>query len=512
MYNPIVNNKRILYITLAIALVTILARVIPGPRTVDDAYITFRYAQNIIDGNGMVYNPGERVLGTTTPVFALLMTLFGSTFGGANAPFPWIALLLSTIADVATIVLIIRIGENFGYPKAGIATSLIWSIAPMSVTFAIGGMETSLFVCLMTATFYFYSTATLVPAALFAGMSLLTRPDALLFLLPLGIDRIRRRLIPMREDKRIDRISIAEIAAFVVPVGIWIVFGFVYFGSPLPNSIAAKTAAYLLPPNAALIRLLQHYSTPFLGHLTFGQVWIIIGFILFPVLYGLGILKVIRERLDAWAIFAFPILYLLAYSIANPLIFRWYLTPPLPIYFFGIFLGIERISIDFRKPVIPFIFAALAFGLTLNGWTLRLDHGPTRPAPEMAFIKLELMYEQVGRDLENEIKPNEVLAAGDIGALGYFTGARILDTVGLITPQVASYYPLPESYYEINYAIAPGLILDNQPEFLVILEIYGRDELLEEPEFNENYFLRDVIETDIYGSNGMLVYERVGSN
>jgi hypothetical protein len=128
----------------------------------------------------------------------------------------------------------------------------------------------------------------------------------------------------------------------------------------------------------------------------------------------------------------------------------------------------------------------------------------------MAFIKLELMYEEVGRNLKDEIKPGEILSAGDIGALGYFTGARILDTVGLITPEVAHYYPLPESYYEINYAIAPDLILDKQPEYLVILEIYGRNELLVEPEFEDTYHLIDVIDTDLYGSEGMLVYERVG--
>jgi 4-amino-4-deoxy-L-arabinose transferase-like glycosyltransferase len=110
---------------------------------VDDAYITFRYAQNIIDGQGMVYNPGERVLGTTTPIYTFLMTIVGSIFGGVNAPFPWIALFVNTLADVLTTLLLIRLGENLGYQKAGYATAIIWSIAPMSVTFAIGGMETS---------------------------------------------------------------------------------------------------------------------------------------------------------------------------------------------------------------------------------------------------------------------------------------------------------------------------------------------------------------------------------
>lgn len=506
------QNKRSAYISLVIVLVTILARIIPGPRTVDDAYITFRYAQNIIDGEGMVFNPGERVLGTTTPVYTFLMTLLGLPMGGVDAPFPWIALVVNTLADVITVLLLIRLGEILGYRKVGLATSIIWSIAPMSVTFAIGGMETSVFVCLMMGTFYFYSTRMPVPTALLASISLLTRPDALLFILPLGLDRLRRGLSIDPSERQVERISLKEVAAFLVPTAIWVIFAQNYFGNPLPNSIAAKTAAYHLSPEAALIRLLQHYSTPFLGHLTLGTTWIIIGFILFPVLYGLGSLRLIRTQTYLWAVFAYPIAYILAFSIANPLIFRWYLTPPLPIYFFGIFLGVERIAHDVKKPVIYLLFAALATVLTLRGWTIKPDHGPDRPAPDMAFIKLELIYERIGKELADEIEDNQVLAAGDIGALGYFSRARILDTVGLITPKAAKYYPLPDSFYEINYAIAPDLILDEQPDFLVILEVYGRNELLEDPRFKQSYELVDTVDTDLYGSRGMLIFKRVELN
>ena len=39
----------------------------------DDFYITMRYADNIAGGKGWVFNPGERVLGTTTPLLTLLL-------------------------------------------------------------------------------------------------------------------------------------------------------------------------------------------------------------------------------------------------------------------------------------------------------------------------------------------------------------------------------------------------------------------------------------------------------
>jgi len=42
----------------------------------DDAFITFRYAENIANGIGFVYNEGERLLGTTTPLFTLILAFF----------------------------------------------------------------------------------------------------------------------------------------------------------------------------------------------------------------------------------------------------------------------------------------------------------------------------------------------------------------------------------------------------------------------------------------------------
>ncbi len=42
--------------------------------TVDDAYIVFRYARNLIEGHGPVYNVGERVEGYTSPLWLMLAT------------------------------------------------------------------------------------------------------------------------------------------------------------------------------------------------------------------------------------------------------------------------------------------------------------------------------------------------------------------------------------------------------------------------------------------------------
>ncbi|MCB0187901.1 MAG: hypothetical protein KDE31_26715, partial [Caldilineaceae bacterium] len=44
-----------------------------GQLDVDDAFITYRYAENLATGQGFVYNAGERLLGTSTPLYTLLL-------------------------------------------------------------------------------------------------------------------------------------------------------------------------------------------------------------------------------------------------------------------------------------------------------------------------------------------------------------------------------------------------------------------------------------------------------
>lgn len=502
--------RRFLRFDVAILFCAALARLVPGPRTVDDAYITFRYARNLLVGHGLVYNPGEAVLGTTTPLYAALLSLVGLFSGGPEAPFPVIAWILNTLADLVVCWLMIRLGERWAHRRVGLAAGLIWAIAPWSVTFAIGGMETSFFVMLTMATFYWYSSERPVAAALCGSASLLARPDALLFLLPLALERLRRTLPNRRLNPNPAPIGIHETSAFLAPLLLWIGLGWTVYGSPIPHSILAKSQAYLLPPDAGLIRLLQHYATPFLGHEIFGVVWIGVGLLLYPILFSLGTVDLVRRRSGDWPFFAAPWLYFTVFAAANPLLFRWYLTPPLPFLFLGILLGVDRIGRDLQRPIVLPIFACATALTTLSAWTLQPDHGPQQPAPEMAFIELELTYQEAARGLEHRLRAEEVLAGADIGALGYYSNARMLDVLGLISPQSVAYYPLEPEILPpgMNYALPAELVIDLEPDYLVILEIYGRNTLLRSEAFHDRYQLIRTIPTDIYESRGMLIYKR----
>lgn len=506
-------------------LVAVVARLVPGPRTIDDAFITFRYARNLVAGLGFVYNPGEHVLGTTTPLYTLLLAGLARLLNSSDYPF--LALLLNALLEGLSVVLLYHLGQALsGSRLFGAALGLLWAVAPMGVTFAIGGMETPLVTFLLIATFYAYIANRSRLSSFLGGLATLTRPDALLAPALVLLDATLRRLgkdeHPLSPSLRLlRRLPWAEAALFLAVIAPWVAFATWYFGSPLGQSVTAKAVAYRLPPTAALASWLQTLSVPFFEHEAIPGYSAFIGFVVYLTLYLIGARDLVRHCPRSLPLFLYPALYVSAYIAANPLIFRWYWAPPLPFYFLGLLAGVQALLRDMlsfsprtQRITVPAfaVIAALFFGLSLNGWTLHPDHGPDRPAPRMAFIRLELLYAHVAETLKGNLLDGQTVAAGDIGVLGYATGAHILDTLGLVSPEASRYYPLPSEAYVGNFAIAPALIAAAHPDYVVILEVYGRKTLLADPAFQTHYRLvqrwDDPVVNELYKSDGLLVFAR----
>lgn len=496
----------------AVALLAVGARLLPGDRTIDDAYITFRYARNLLAGHGMVYNPGQRVLGTTTPLYTALMA--GEKLLLPALDYPTLARWSNALADAGTaIVLALLCARMLDAPWLGLACASLWAVHPMSVTFAVGGMETSLYILLLTSTLYAYAADRDVASAALCATATLVRPDALLLAVPLFAHMLwHRRRIPWRAG-----------LTFVLVIAPWAAFATLYFGSPLPHSVSAKTAAYQLPSLSALVRLIQHYGTPFFGHEVLGNTWIGVGAILYLALSLIGGVALVRHKRRFLPLVLYPWLYLVVFAVRNPLLFRWYLAPMLPMYLLCILYGVRKVGVDLVEALRahwPSVSLAARIGggllwlaaatSLLVSWELHPDHGPDRPAPEMAWFQLELMYRQATLDLmaHQPVGPQTVIAAGDIGMIGYASGAQILDTLGLVSPQSVDYYPLPAQAYVITYAVPTELILDQQPDYAILLEVYVRNTLLQSPDFAARYEVHRSWPTDIYGSKAMLVFRR----
>jgi len=500
-----------------IVLLAVGARLLPGPRTVDDAFITFRYSRNIVEGHGFVYNPGTRTLGTTTPLFTLLMAGAGWVTGSDD--YPWFALSASAAADALSAVLLALLVRRLaGRAVPGVIVGVLWALNPASVTFAVGGMETSVAILWMVAAASAYVAGRDRWMALFAALGVLTRVDALLWVGPLFAHQL---LVAWRAGaaRRWARVPWRSWAVFAATLAPWYLFSAAYFGTLLSRSLSAKRVAYVVDDLQALVRLLQQMATPFFEHETFGVPGIVVGIVLYPALATAGTLYAVRRQPRALPFLLYPWLYVVVFSAMNPLIFRWYLAPLLPPYFVAILLGVwglaGALAEAARRPRLGLAatatLGALFVALSLNAWVLHPDHGHDRPAPEMAWHKIELNYRRMGEILRSEYGVTEatVVAAGDIGAVGYYSRAHILDTVGLVTPEMAAYYPVDASLLAegANYAVPPAIIMDYQPDYIVLMESFVRNGLARDPAFKRLYAQVRFFATDYYGT-GMILYQR----
>lgn len=505
---------------LGVLLITLVARLLPGARTIDDAFITFRYSRNIVEGLGFVYNPGVHTLGTTTPLYTLLMASMSAITGSQD--FPQFALVVNAIFDSITVVLLYALMRRWsGSDWLGLLPALLWALAPFSVTFAIGGMETSMNILWMVGATWVHAAEPLgklrsmVALGVLVALGILTRIDAALWVAPLLLIQL---VESWREGKgaplaRLPWRTWVAAASVLLP---WAIFSTIYFGSPIPNSLSAKTVAYRISDGEALIRLIQHYALPFLESDVLNPALLGLG-IFYAICTGFAALYAVRNDRRMLAFLIYPWVYFAAFAIANPLIFRWYLSPPLPALIFGIIGGLWLMLRPLRESrryarAVPIVFAALSIfwtTTTLNAWTLTPDHGQQRPAPEMAWNHIELLYERMGRTLHEEYGTTMEtrVASGDIGAIGYFSQATIVDTVGLVTPELSRYYPVDGALFAEgqNYAIPPALIYETDPDYFVTMEGFIRNGLAREIRFNSTYQELVVIPTNFYGT-GMLLF------
>jgi hypothetical protein len=113
----------------------------------DDPYITYRYARNLADGHGFVYNLGERTLSTTTPFYTLLLA--GLSFIWNDLP--RLANFISAASLAAGGLLLWDLGRHLRAPVIGWSALLLYPTFPLVNTTI--GSETPIYLALCVAAF-----------------------------------------------------------------------------------------------------------------------------------------------------------------------------------------------------------------------------------------------------------------------------------------------------------------------------------------------------------------------
>jgi arabinofuranosyltransferase len=208
----------------------------------DDAFITFRYADNWIRGLGPVYNAGERVEGYTHFIWLCLIAI------GRRVGIEPVVLtqVLGIAAYAATILLLARLARGLRgtgrvlAPMAALALAAHYDAA----IWATGGLETALFTLLILLGFAALvcpppgGRRGLAGAGLAFALAVLTRPDGVV---PAAVAFAFVAADARADGRRVGR-SLLDFAAPAIlvlfPYLIWKTW---YYGSILPNTFYAKS-------------------------------------------------------------------------------------------------------------------------------------------------------------------------------------------------------------------------------------------------------------------------------
>lgn len=382
----------------------------------EDAFITWRVAQNLLDYGVIGFNGETKISASTTHLYVFVSYFFNLIFGKENFIYPLLIFnsLLFTIGSYFLSKLIL---EN---PVHQAIFIFLFGILPPSIKISILGMEYGILFFLEMALLYFgFKQNKIWAQILFPILILFTRIDTVIFL---GIVF----LVDIIWNKKIRWFYIL---GGMLGVAVLMSFNWFYFGELVNNTIVAKSVTYA--KNMSLALQWKYFL------MNYGNFWGMLKLpgdfnpftILVLVFEFLAFLYIVSKResknLFIWIIFLFGWTKQLIF-ISQRSYFDWYYWVP-QILLFAVILvfvleqktyklwWISLLVIFYILPMAAFqTIHSIATG---NGeWNYRRSIG--------LFLK----------DYEKD--KNQYILLEPAGYIPYFSGLKAIDEVGLVDKEI----------------------------------------------------------------------------
>ncbi len=480
----------------------------------DDSWIHAQFARNLALGDGFSYNPGIPVSGSTAPLWTLL-TAAGYLITGEpvlTGKFLGVLFLGLTVFFVYTLVRVISRNPRealFAAIMAGALPRLVWaSLSGMEVTLAVmlslAGVAAHVLYGHAGGRRQYFST-------LLFGLAALARPECTVFFVAAMLDRaLAATLIRWREVAARDWIVpvLIHMCVFFVIIAPFLIFSRKFGIGFLPNTAYAKALLWDKGLIAAMatgskVELIRSFTTnPFDYFMSFLHE----GLNNNPVLFlfaGIGFLRLIfllpyREN-SQYRTFIIPLIVVL-FPLAIGIVVPFgqasyqegrYIAPVAPLMLVVGIVGLygaagygarvfakakymgrpARMVLE-RSLLWLFMLLALASQFR-NIWYRGQVYGKE-------VSNIEEMQVSIGKWIDRNLPADAVLALNDVGAITYFSQRKVLDTVGLISPEVLDYRRRGERLETAAFRF----LRSRRPEYAVLFpdwypDIVRRDELAE---------------------------------
>ncbi len=394
--------------------------------TIDDAYISFQYAKNWASGNGVVFNPSERVEGYTNFLWVALLAPLWPLVGHDAWHFAAAAWVLALTLGLLGIFAVGTVAARvFRHPLSWVVAVLWLSFDDAFICYTVFALENQLLiVCLLgglAALSYRFRHWEWALGGSFA-LTAMTRPDGVLWPAAFVLAALPAIVADRSREGRAFARSLAKaLVAFAIPFGAYFAWRWAYYGYPFPNTFYLKVGHSL----AAVERGKEY------------------------------VLSYLRER---WWV---PLLAVTAFALARTLWIRWLLLygvmhTAYVIYVGGDFYSGHRFlmaltpmfgllvgaSIDAWLGRAPdskwrsLVVGAVAFAIMIAIRAGTIEFGPGVLEIQVWNREVDLQVRTM-RWLHDRVRPGASMALGDIGGAGFFANLKVVDVYGVVDPQIA---------------------------------------------------------------------------
>jgi hypothetical protein len=410
----------------------------------DDTYIFYKYAKNIADGNGYVFNLAEKVNATTSPLYTLILAfLYWILNPFINVDFVIIGNLISIIS---IIIILLSIKKLLNDDLKFSLFAMIFCAMPL-IKFGFG-METFLNLALIVYSTYLYANNKLTLASIFAGLAVLARLDSALFAVIIFLHYIiiNRRFPPI--------LSILVFLLVIIP---WFIFSKIYFNSYLPTTIGAKLSQAQLGIFGDGFVFFTYSGRIVPGG--YFSIIILIAITLTSTIY------LIRKKISIFnstgisilMIWSITLLITYGFIIKAPP-YSWYYTPyAIPI---SILLAVS-LSGSLKSLKIKILFITIFFMIACILPIKSMFQG---------YNPKYLNFSRTAEWLNKNAVKGSLLAVDDIGILGfYYNKGKLVDAHGLINSEVTEHYRRKD-YNWFLYHYKPEFIVHEYPRLAKYLQ------------------------------------------
>lgn len=415
-----------------------------NPTVVDDTYITFHYARNLVDSGQLTWWPGGQMVDGYTSLghVLLLSALYGFGFDLLTANG---FLNIGLAAILAGLVL----WQTTGHSVAARLAALALVVLNSSVAFwVVGGLDGLLYAIAVFLVYVAFDRAVrgggLSWLALFgSALLLVTRPEGLVILPGILVFYWLVRAIGGTTGARDGTITIMIFAVACALIG----WRYLTYGHVFPNTFYAKSSGSLSTEIVQGFVYVKHWVLGQGGFVLLLTPLVLIADrgVWFRLLFVLGYTSlVIVEGGDPHpaARFMLPLIPLLALDLA-----RLVDSTSERLRLLGIVVASAYFLMQMTLVLIPDPVSKLqkaGRNLSGNGWPfVSLESEPSNLDRAAAI-----------RQLSASLKPGVALVGTDVGMLAYYSDREILDAAGLNNFEIA-HMPKPEGH--TNPWGSPGL-------------------------------------------------------